>query len=65
MRRSRTARAPTRRSGATAPITGLAVILVNGSPDEVGEFEGYGYLVLEYAPGGNLQQKLAGNPQPP
>jgi WD40 repeat protein/tRNA A-37 threonylcarbamoyl transferase component Bud32 len=32
---------------------------------EVGEFEGQGYLVLEYASGGSLQQKLAGNPQPP
>ena len=32
---------------------------------EVGEFEGQGYLVLEYAAGGSLQQKLAGNPQPP
>ncbi len=32
---------------------------------EVGEFEGLGYLVLEYVAGGNLQQKLAGNPQPP
>jgi len=32
---------------------------------EVGEFEGQGYLVLEYAAGGNLQQKLAGTPQPP
>ena len=29
---------------------------------EVGEFEGQGYLVLEYASGGSLQQKLAGNP---
>jgi WD40 repeat protein/tRNA A-37 threonylcarbamoyl transferase component Bud32/Tfp pilus assembly protein PilF len=32
---------------------------------EVGEYEGQGYLVLEYASGGNLQQKLAGDPQPP
>ncbi len=32
---------------------------------EVGESEGQGYLVLEYAEGGSLQQKLAGNPQPP
>ena len=32
---------------------------------EVGESEGQGYLVLEYASGGSLQQKLAGNPQPP
>ncbi len=32
---------------------------------EVGESEGQGYLVLEYAAGGSLQQKLAGNPQPP
>src|SRR5262249_48089170 len=32
---------------------------------EVGELEGQGYLVLEYAGGGSLQQKLGGNPQPP
>ncbi len=32
---------------------------------EVGEFDGLGYLVLEYAAGGTLQQKLGGNPQPP
>ena len=32
---------------------------------EVGESEGQGYLVLEYAAGGSLQQKLAGTPQPP
>ena len=32
---------------------------------EIGEFEGQGYLVLEYAPGGSLQQKLAGTPQSP
>ena len=32
---------------------------------EVGEFEGQGYLVLEYAAGGSLAQKLAGTPQPP
>ncbi|MFI5457327.1 MAG: protein kinase [Isosphaerales bacterium] len=32
---------------------------------EVGEFEGQGYLALEYAAGGSLQQKLAGTPQPP
>jgi serine/threonine-protein kinase len=32
---------------------------------EVGEVEGQGYLVLEYASGGSLQQKLAGDPQPP
>ncbi|MGP0063983.1 MAG: protein kinase domain-containing protein [Isosphaeraceae bacterium] len=32
---------------------------------EVGEFDGLGYLVLEYAPGGSLQQKLAGTPQKP
>jgi WD40 repeat protein/tRNA A-37 threonylcarbamoyl transferase component Bud32 len=32
---------------------------------EVGEFEGQGYLVLEYAAGGSLQQKLGGDPQPP
>ncbi len=31
---------------------------------EVGEFEGQGYLVLEYAAGGSLAQKLAGTPQP-
>ena len=32
---------------------------------EVGEYDGLGYLVLEYAPGGSLQQKLAGTPQKP
>ncbi len=32
---------------------------------EVGESEGQGYLVLEYAPGGSLQQKLGGTPQAP
>jgi WD40 repeat protein/tRNA A-37 threonylcarbamoyl transferase component Bud32 len=32
---------------------------------EVGECAGQGYLVLEYASGGSLQQRLAGNPQPP
>jgi eukaryotic-like serine/threonine-protein kinase len=32
---------------------------------EVGEFEGLGYLVLEYVAGGSLEQKLAGTPQPP
>ncbi len=29
---------------------------------EVGEFDGLGYLVLEYASGGSLQQKLADTP---
>jgi WD40 repeat protein/tRNA A-37 threonylcarbamoyl transferase component Bud32 len=32
---------------------------------EVGEYEGRGYLVLEYVSGGTLQQRLGGNPQPP
>ena len=32
---------------------------------EVGEFDGLGFLVLEYASGGSLQQKLANTPQPP
>ena len=32
---------------------------------EVGEYDGQGYLALEYAAGGNLEQKLAGTPQPP
>ncbi len=32
---------------------------------EIGESEGHGYLVLEYASGGSLQQKLAGTPQVP
>jgi eukaryotic-like serine/threonine-protein kinase len=31
---------------------------------EVGEFDGQGYLVLEYAAGGSLEQKLANTPQP-
>jgi WD40 repeat protein/tRNA A-37 threonylcarbamoyl transferase component Bud32 len=32
---------------------------------EVGEYDGRGYLVLEYVSGGTLQQKFGGNPQPP
>ncbi len=32
---------------------------------EVGESGGQGYLVLEYAAGGTLHQKLLGDPQPP
>ncbi|HEX3448176.1 MAG TPA: protein kinase, partial [Isosphaeraceae bacterium] len=32
---------------------------------EVGEHDGQGYLALEYAAGGNLEQRLAGTPQAP
>jgi tetratricopeptide (TPR) repeat protein len=32
---------------------------------EVGEYQGLAYLALEYASGGNLQQKLAATPQDP
>lgn len=32
---------------------------------EVGEYDGQGYLVLEYAPGGSLERKLAASPQTP
>jgi serine/threonine protein kinase len=32
---------------------------------DVGEFGGYHYFSLEYAPGGNLAEKIGGQPQPP
>jgi serine/threonine protein kinase len=32
---------------------------------EVGEHEGRPYFAMEYVPGGNLAQRLAGTPQPP